>query len=92
MTTGQGVGDDRAAGAPGERLDLPRGVHDTHWVVGGTLSDQLQNLVETGAHEVEAGNDGAIWTEPVFFHHLLVLDSVADVHIGRVGDLNSGSF
>ena len=51
---------------------------------------QPAHLVKAGGKEGEGGEDGAVGAPPVLLHHILVVDSVADVDVGAIGQLGDG--
>ena len=46
------------------------------------------NLIESGTHEIETGDDGSIRAEAVRSHHLLVVHCVTNVYVGWKRHLN----
>ena len=54
------------------------------------LLENGHDLVDLGAEEVEGGEDGAVGTEVVLLHDLLVVDRVADVDVGVEGHTAHG--
>ena len=54
------------------------------WQIGKT------HLVEFGGEEIERGDDAAVGAEAVLLHDVLVLDRLADVDVGGVGEAVTG--
>lgn len=51
------------------------------------MENEIFNLIESGAHQIEARNDSTVWTQSVLLHNLLIFNCVTNIHVCRIWNL-----
>mmetsp|Transcript_87015 Transcript_87015/g.186447 ORF Transcript_87015/g.186447 Transcript_87015/m.186447 type:complete len:200 (+) Transcript_87015:537-1136(+) len=83
----KGVADDLTRRRPVEDFDLAWRVNEHIVQVRRPFVEEGQDLVELGSEKIQGRHDAAIRTQAEVLHDLLVIHSVADIDIHRIGDI-----